>query len=571
MTVVRSNPFSIEVAEPSALAQLRFETATPEQIGIYMPLGTALPLEARATVRYRAAGASDWREGHPLFRLNPEWVTGGAPEAVVDALAGSLFDLAPGATYEVEVTIEAPGVSETFRSVTSTRALPDAAGAPTVRGSDADDLQALLDGLTPGDVLELAEGTYEAAGLQLQVSGTRAAPIVIRGASRDGVVLHAASGRVLQVLEASHVVIEDLTLRGSGMDSGTSASSVGIAFWNGASQSHLTFRRLTIEGVDKGVVASGPTASILVYECILNGNNVWEESFIETNATWNDDGVRLPGQGNCVFQCTLGGFGDTLAVDNGTFSAAVYFYRNRITMTGDDACEGDYGTRNLGFYDNHVQNCATLLSLDPLWGGPLYCFRNVCVNTIRGPFKLNDTNCGFAIYNNTILRTEGTSGWAWVQFNNGALRNWSFRNNILYYEGDGRLLAIESAGCDPIDFSHNGFFPDGAVWWSRTGGSYGSFADAAAGVPETTPVFGEATRRHADDRILEAGTFEAASPLGAGHRDEVTSLYVPTLTAGSSARGAGTPIPNITDGHAGSAPDLGALLAGRDLPRWGAS
>lgn len=571
-TVARSAPFSMEVRAPSDLATLRFEVATPEQLGLYLPLGRVVSLETRATVRYRAAGDPDWREAHPLFRLNPEWVTDGAPEPVVDAFAGTIFDLAPGGTYEVEITIEGPDASETFRAVSSTRPLPPEAGAPTRTASPGDDLQALFDALAPGDVLELAEGVYDASGLHLEASGTREAPIVIRGASRRGTILSAASGRVLQVLEAAHLIVEDLTLRGSGSDSGTAASSVGVSFWNGAFQSHVTFRRLHVEGVDKGIIASGPTEGVLVYECALEGNNPWTAEFVESNLTWNDDGVRVPGQGNCVFQNTLTGFGDSLAVASGIHSAAVYFYRNRIARTGDDACEGDYATRNIGFYDNHVSNCATLLSLDPLWGGPLYCFRNVCVNTFRGPFKLNATNCGFAIYANTIVRTDGRSGWAWAQPNNGALRNWSYRNNVLYYQGDtGRLIAVESSGCDPIDFTHNAFFDDGAVWWTSSGGSYGSFEEARAGLPETTPVFGAETRRHAHDVLLPVDAFETPTPLGPDHRTEVTAPWVPRLAAGSVARGAGVAIPNVTDGFEGDAPDIGAVITGRPLPRWGAA
>lgn len=133
-------------------------------------------------------------------------------------------------------------------------------------------------------------------------------------------------------------------------------------------------------------------------------------------------------------------------------------------MTGDDAFEADYATRNIGFYDNYITNSATFLSLDPLWGGPLYCFRNVSINTFRGPFKFNNTNSGFMIYNNTIIRTEEPKGWGWVQYNNGALRNWSYRNNILINRGGGwQLLAIESSGNDPIDFTHNAWLPDGSV------------------------------------------------------------------------------------------------------------
>lgn len=564
---------SLEVMASSG-GGLTFERATPEQIGIYIPYpSSAPPADATATVRFKPATEPQWRTGHPLVRIHPEWTSGGAPQTPIDAFAGTIFDLVPGTTYDVEVTISAPSMTtQTLQSVFATRSLPAASGAATRTATPADDLQAVLDSLAPGDVLELAAGTYGlGSGVSLDVSGTAQAPIVVRGADRDGVIL-SGSATIVQVLRASHVILEDLTLQGTGVDSGGAATSKGVSFWDGTLQEFITFRRLTMVGVDMGIVAWGRVNSVLVYDCILRGNNEWTAPFIETSLTWNDDGIRLPGDGNCAFHNTLHAFGDSFAVNDGTRSAAVYFYRNRITMTGDDACEGDYGTRNLAFYDNHVTNCATLLSLDPLWGGPFYCFRNIAVNTLRGPFKFNSTQSGFMVYSNTIVRTDGaTGGTGWVQYNNGSLRNWSCRNNILVYHGSGNaLMALESTGMDPIDFTHNGWYPDGDVWWTYSGGSYLSLAAAHDNLPATTPVFGTSTQRHDNDLLLAREPFETAIPLGADHLTEITSLYVPALGAASLARNAGTAIPNVTDGYSGAAPDLGAIITGRATPTWGA-
>src|SRR5690606_19360049 len=144
--------------------------------------------------------------------------------------------------------------------------------------------------------------------------------------------------------------------------------------------------------------------------------------------------------------------------------------------TCDDAYEGDYGTRNITFYDNRIQNSMTLASFDPLYGGPAFVFRNVAINVGRQPYKLNNKNTGMLIYNNTVVRIPGFRGgatWGWVQSNNGALRAWAYRNNILHFSGP-NPLALESPGNDPIDFDHNAWFPDGKVWWTRSGGSFRS-------------------------------------------------------------------------------------------------
>jgi hypothetical protein len=343
-----------------------------------------------------------------------------------------------------------------------------------------------------------------------------------------------------------------------------------VSFWDGALQENVTFRDLDILGVDKGIIAWDVARGILVYNCVLRGNNLWNATFLHSNLTWNDDGIRLPGQGNVAFENTLDGFGDSFAVNNGVQSVAVHYYRNRITMTGDDAFEADYGTRNLSFYDNTITNSATFLSLDPLWGGPLYCFRNVVINTFRGPFKFNNTNSGFMVYNNTIVRTEGRTGWGFVQFNNGDLRNWSYRNNLLIYRGGTQLMALESGGNDPIDFTHNAWFPDGAVWWTSTGGSYRSMAEARADLPATTPVFGTSTQRHFADLISPSDPFVTPITLGPDHLTLITTTTLPTLRAGTPPKNAGTPIPNVTDGFSGAMPDIGAVIGGRSAVRYGA-
>ena len=42
-------------------------------------------------------------------------------------------------------------------------------------------------------------------------------------------------------------------------------------------------------------------------------------------------------------------------------------------MTGDDSFEADYGTRNIGFYDNYITNCGTLLGNKSAWKLKIHC------------------------------------------------------------------------------------------------------------------------------------------------------------------------------------------------------
>ncbi len=543
----------------------RFERATPEQIGVYLPTTRTFALNTAAGLRYRRVGVANWSQAHPLLRIRPDLSLSG-PVAVVDAFAGSIFDVSSGTLYELEVTVDEPGQPAQVATRTfSTRAMPSSASAANKTATPAN-IVAQLAALNPGDVLQLADGQYNELNLFLARSGTSTNPIVIRGISQAGVVIR-DSGVCLQIRNASHVVIENLTLQGSGVNSGTAASSLGVQFHDGVpGQTQVTLRNLLINGVDMGIVASDTVNGVLVYHCRLTGNNPWTQSEIETNATWNDDGIRLPGEGNCAWNNTLEGFGDCFAVAQGVFSAAVHYWRNLVRMTGDDAFEADYGTRNLSFYDNHITNCGTLMSVDPVYGGPLYCFRNVAINTMRGPYKLNNTNSGFMIYNNTVVRTEGRTGWGWVQNNDGTLRGFSYRNNIVVYRGSGgQTLAFEATGQSPVDFTHNAWYPNGPVWWTNSGTSYPTMSQAIVGAGQvaSTALFGSSTRRHQFDVVTTSDPFTPPITLGATHLIRVTTTQIPALAAGAAMRNAGVAIPNITDGFTGTAPDIGAIIEGR--------
>ncbi|HET9252920.1 MAG TPA: hypothetical protein VFP58_12475 [Candidatus Eisenbacteria bacterium] len=545
--------------------------ATPEQISMYLPVTGTLSA-TQGVVRYRPTGSATWEIAHPIYRIRPAY-TG---IAVPDAFAGVITGLTPGTEYTVEVTIDVNGTSASRTLTATTRALPSPSGTPNktiAAGSTEAQIQAVFDGLVPGDVVQLANGTYSTNNLHLDRSGTDSQPIVIRGASRSGVVIRDPTGIVMRIWNASNVILEDLTLEGSMVDSGTNASAEGIRFWDGWSHRRLTARRLTVRGVDKGVASEHALEQILIYDCSFTGNNAWAQNFLETNMSWNDDGIRIPGAGNVAFNNTMAGFGDVFAVVDGVTNVGIHFYRNDVRFTCDDAFEGDYGHRNLTFYDNRIQNSMTLTSFDPLHGGPAYVFRNISINTGRSPFKFNSRNSGHFIYNNTIVRTFGAPGaqyeWAWVQFNNGDQRAWAYRNNVLIGHAQHKLLAMEASGQNPIDFTNNAWFPSGPIWWSTSGGNGNTPAEAYANLPATQPVFSASTRRHESDRVTQQSPFVVPITLGANYLTQITASYTPTPAPGTALKGGGAAIPGITDGHSGSAPDMGAVIAGRPVPIYG--
>jgi hypothetical protein len=571
---VRSNATTSQTGLP--VGQLIHDgPATPEQISLLLPVLEDLPQTATGTVRYKALGSSHWLSGHPLFRIRPTLSSTPAVGSIPDAFAWPIIDLSPGISYEVEVTVTSGTVSAVRTGVFTTRPLPASSMPPNkvlTPESSNSTIQGLFNSLVAGDVLEFKNGIYQVDNLQLIRSGTSNRPIYIRGESRTGVILSDLTGRILHILDASHIVLENMTLRGSGVDSGTSASSVGIQFHAGSTrQTRITIRNLTITGVDVGIKAYHEISEFLAYDNTLIGNNRWSAPLIDSNATWDDDGINIPGYGNCAFNNTLQGFGDAFAVDTGglaTDSTGIHVYRNDIRNSGDDGFEADGAHRNISFYDNRIHNAMTFLSLDPLFGGPLLFARNIIINVGRTPFKWNNQNSGQFIYNNTIVETSlknDVSGW--YQPNNGAQRAYGYRNNILIYRGNGLYTPwLESSGHDPIDWTHNSWFPNKGIQWGR---AWISLNTAQTEIPATTQIFSGNAKRLTNDGIVTSNPFSTAIVLGSDYHTEVTVAYIPHLASDSAARNSGATIQNITDGFSGPAPDRGAIISGKPVVQYG--
>lgn len=569
--------FFLMLATPlSALAQLPLGSlaqdgaATPEQLSLILPVNGSLAASATAEVRYKPSSGVTWATAHPLYRIQPEYSQNPAVGDVVDAFAWPIIGLSAGTTYNVEVTVTSDGESQVVTGTFSTRSLPGNAGAATVTigaGTGAAQIQSAINSLSPGDVLVFENGRYDIDGLSIGVNGTSSSPIFIRGESRGGVVLADESGAIITWQNASNVVLENLTLQGSGADGGTSNFHHGMFGPANSTATRLSVRNVTITGVNQGIVFDASVNQTVIYNSTIIGNNRWSPEFIDSNLTWNDDGIRVPGSGNAVFNNTITGFGDSLSIaahsgsDTLTEAIGTHFYRNDVRNSGDDFIEADHAHRNITFYDNRSHNSMTFLSLDPLYGGPLLVARNVAINIGRTPHKWNSTNSGQFVYNNTLIIGETDSRVSgWYQPNNGPQRAYGYRNNILIYRGSGTTLWIESSGHDPIDFTHNCWYPDRQIQW---GGVWASIAQARSGISPTMPIFSGESRRFSSSKVCERDPFATNIDLGLDYHTEISTTPTARLSSGSSPKNSGVVISNITDGYSGDGPDMGAIISGR--------
>lgn len=554
----RGVPKSAVIPSGVAPLLLGFDAQTPEQISIRAPLIRAVAAGTTVDAEYRVTGIGSYIAAGRLFQVVASTLPSGAPAGIVNAFAGCIFGLTAGTTYDVRLTITEPSQSLVLVTGTqSTRALPATAPAANKSATPAN-LAAQLLTLVAGDCLQLADGTYSA--FTLANSGSAGSPIYIRGTTRAGTVINAPSGIAI-THAASHVVVENLTMTGSGVDSSTASSSVAISYSTGLGtpQTNTTIRNITATGFDRFCKAYEPVNGRLVYNCTITGNNTWALTYsgVPPNDTWNDDGVSGPGQGNCFFDSTINGHGDVLKLETSSgiyYTAAAFMYRIKCGRTGDDFAETDDGSGNIAIYDCEVKNAGTALSVDGVYGGPVYYFRNRVGNTARGPFKPTSESRNIAIYSNTFIRTTSATTFGFYAASSGTNSDWKVKNNVLVYRGASDVLRFD---CDltRLDWDYNAIYPSTGANITL-GSGRGTQASLAAAKTALAPLM-------AHDVAATTNPFAATITFGTDYQTEYTGTLDLTLAGGASELGAGVVLSGITDGFTGAAPDIGAVISGR--------
>lgn len=528
-------------------------------------LGVVVPItsgdddhDASAAVRYRRSGTSTWSTALPLLRVRPDTVGSESPPgdyglpAPARQFAGSIFGLSAGTSYEIEITVSDPDGGGGVQSLSgTTRTAPRSAPTNAVSipvATDAE-LAAALANAAAGHVIEIAAGTYRGP-VTLSRSGTADNPIFLKGAGIGQVSLEAPGATYGLTVSGSNVVVEGFTVRGSDWGARLSGAE------------NIAVRRMKFTDVNKGIDArNGSRRNFYICDNVLEGRFTWPNV---SSSTWDQEGIVVTGQGHVVCYNTLSGFGDALGLSQNTSipNVAIDFYGNEVLWTGDDGLELDYGHRNIRAFANRITNSGMGASVQPAWGGPIYIVRNVFVNQAHSPYKFNNDPTGILVYHNTSVRTRGPGnygGWAWPQLGyqqaNGA---WSYVANFRFINN----IAIGATG--PANFTsgivlgeidYNGWSPNGTFVFED---SYSSLADVQARSPFET-----------NGRVLTAPVFTSVPAAGPDYTTFANPAVV-TLRSDSNAIDAGTVLPNINDGFAGSGPDLGAWEFGRSTPSYGA-
>jgi hypothetical protein len=202
--ILLAGPTAAWAQNALTISAAQVDRPTLQSLGVRLPFSGDANQNSAIGVEYRVATGgtvSSWQPGLALWRVHPEVVT---QQTVPQAFAGSVFNLTPGTSYDIALTVSDPDgvrvnnrlVGASYRQVLSgltadgqpvagltTRTVPsDPAAATVINVTTAQQLTTALNGAQPGQIIQLAPGTYSGRW-QIVASGTAANPIVIRGAN----------------------------------------------------------------------------------------------------------------------------------------------------------------------------------------------------------------------------------------------------------------------------------------------------------------------------------------------------------------------------------------------------
>jgi hypothetical protein len=428
------------------------------------------------------------------------------------------------------------------------------------------------------------DGTY-----YLTESGTPDEPIVIRSAG-DGEVIFDGDGcdNLFNLMAGNYNYFEGITVRNTQV-----AFRLGIKSIAGASGFTLKHSRVYDVG---RVIEAGWSGSKNFYiaDNVFIGRHdplklqswftpeVWAKFSGYPALIRSEYAVKVYGQGHVVAHNYVANWHDGIDVDtygdpDGTpnevrdrVPVSIDIYENDIYNTDDNCIESDGGAHNIRVFRNRCFNATGgALSAQPIFGGPVYFYRNlVYAQTTGGYLKLVDTPAGVLMYQNTLIGQTRYFGPA---------SNVHFRNNLILADGwGGPVLALRTyTGYSTSDY--NGFRanPDAQFPFEWDAPPAGVLADyRATPQPRQFKSLAEfATAVGADKHSVQVD-YDVFVDVKIPDKGDPQRLYNPEdfdfrLKPGSAAVDAGTELPGITDGFTGKAPDLGAYELGQPVPHYG--
>jgi hypothetical protein len=448
------------------------------------------------------------------------------------------------------------------------------------------------------------DGTY-----YLTAKGTAERPIVIKAAG-DGPPIFDGNGNfaLFDVKAADYTYFEGLTFR-----------NADIAIWAGtqfiAGSKGLTVKRCRFEDVGAGVFSnfSGSSNFYIADNWFIGRDDpnhvigwaapqVWSrfagvegQKFPPVMASYV--AVKVYGPGHVIAYNYVANFHDGIdvetygnpdgsaAVDGPAYPPKAYwdrrpvsidFYNNYMTNFHDNPFETDGSLHNVRVLRNMMINSAShAFCNQPAIGGPVYWIGNIAYHLPGGSTRLTNGSAGVLFYHNTILSettAQGTSNTHW-------------RNNLLLGENSAPAIFSVTTFTSYTSSDYNGFRPNPgaefAFQWSAP--KAGVRADYAG--PDHRPdlesrrftsleQYSAATNQDRHSLLVDYDVFVRVPMLDAQDSRTIQKVYKAedfdfSLRDTAAAIDRGVVLPNVNDGFAGRAPDLGALESGRPAPHYG--
>ena len=577
---------------------------------------------ATVQVTFRKKGTAVWRTGLPLLRIGGEKIYGhDQPWVFVTnhMFAGSIFGLEPATEYECRFKLtDDDGVKGQSEKVVviKTKSEPKPYDGGKVYhvyppGYTGERQQPAFTGLNEayygigntgdwwnvpeprvqaGDVILVHAGRYKGNRLKyadslaldfhgayvLTQKGTADKPITIKAAG-DGEVIFDGDGsyRLFDVMAADYHYFEGLTIR-----------NTDIAFYAGLKRvmgcSGLTVKSCKMEDIGIGVVTySADSKDFYIADNVMVGRHdpdtlVGWYGLEKPAPLTSYYAIKVYGQCHVVCHNSISYFHDGICVDTHglpetgkPLCSSIDFYRNDIFNMADDFIESDGGVHNIRVFENRGFNSYhSALSAQPIFGGPVYFFRNICYNVPGTALKYTVRPSGILTYQNTFVMDVAISN-----FSNG-----HFRNNLFIGPDDKRQALSATTFTRYSSLDHNGYRKKSSdtpkYRWRYPGADSLNQADDKKLTTfefNTLRAFTRKTGYEAHGLELEMPVFvnvPMPDPARRGHIYQREG-YDFQLRAGSKAIDAGCVLPTITDNFTGKAPDLGALESGQVVPEYG--
>jgi len=381
------------------------------------------------SISYREAGVGEFEEAAITMRAYPGLIIDGNTTNY-NFHAGSVMFLSPGSTYELQFELTDPdGGDLTTTQFVTTKAIPQPAEFSNIRYVSPGDgggngtesspylgLQEAADNAQQGDLFMVAPGTYQS--FNLLNSGTESNPIVFKSeVQHEAIIDGDQTDRGIITLAEFNVTIAHVIIDGFTIQNGNWAIDA-------QNTTFITVRNNIFQDVGFGYVnrrENGIERDQYITNNFLTGTNAWPSTGIPSERA-----IDVRGNNNVISYNTIVNFGDGISTDGPMYeqSYSLDIHNNEIKNIVDDHIEVDGTVSNSRIYANRGFNGRAGVSVAPVYGGPVYIFRNILFNSEISAFKMNRGPSGIVAVHNTSVSEnnvfESPDGW----------QNTYFRNNV---------------------------------------------------------------------------------------------------------------------------------------------